>query len=220
MDTLRLMEERHSVRSYLKKPIEPKKLSLILAEIDRINERSGLHIQFMENAEGVFGSIFSRFIGWKHVQSYLALVGSDAPELYEKCGYYGEELVLYLQSIGLNTCWVGMFNASAVKAEVCPGEKLVITIPLGYGADSGKPHKSKAISEVTDVSDMPDWFRIGVKYALLAPTAVNQQKFFFSLDGDAPSVRVTGKGPFVKLDLGIVKYHFEAASGRYCNVCT
>ena len=31
---------------------------------------------------------------------------------------------------------------------------------------------------------MPDWFREGVVAALLAPTAVNQQKFFISRDGD------------------------------------
>ena len=220
MDTLELIKQRHSVRQYLEKPIDAETTEKINAEIARLNAESGLHMQFFTETDGVFGSFASRLIGWRYVPNFVAMIGKDSPELEETCGYYGEQLVIYLQSLGLNTCWVGMFKAAAVKAEVRPGEKLVITIPLGYGADSGKPHKSKAISEVTDVSDMPDWFRIGVKYALLAPTAVNQQKFFFSLDGDAPSVRVTGKGPFVKLDLGIVKYHFEAASGRNCNVCT
>lgn len=214
MDTMRSIRERHSVRAYLEKKIEPEKAAEIRAETEKINAESGLHIQFMSDADGVFGSLFSRAIGWKYVPSYLALVGPDAPGTDEKCGYYGEKLVLFLQSIGLNTCWVGMFKASAVRAEVRPGEKVFITIAVGYGANAGKPHRSKSVSDVTDVKDMPDWFRAGVESALLAPTAINQQKFLFSLDGDVPTARVSGRGPFVDLDLGIVKYHFEAASGR------
>jgi hypothetical protein len=67
---------------------------------------------------------------------------------------------------------------------------------------------------VTDVKEMPGWFKEGIEAALLAPTAVNQQKFTFTLDGDTPSVSVSANGPFVKLDLGIVKYHFELGSGK------
>jgi len=56
--------------------------------------------------------------------------------------------------------------------------------------------------------------REGIEAALLAPTAVNQQKFFISLDGNKPVFIVTANGPFVKLDLGIVKCHFEIGSGK------
>lgn len=214
MDALELIKQRHSVRSYLDKRIDDETMSLINAEIDRLNAESGLHMQFMEETDGVFGSLASRFIGWKFVPNYIALVGKDGPELDQTCGYYGEQLVLFLQSIGLNTCWVGMFKAGAVKAEIKDGERVVITIVVGYGASSGRQHRSKSVSDVTDAKDMPDWFRRGVEYALLAPTAVNQQKFIFSLDGDTPSLRASAKGPCVNIDLGIVRYHFEAASGR------
>lgn len=214
MNEMEMIRERHSVRAYLDRQIEPEKIEAICAEAARLNALSGLHMQFLPNADGVFGGLFSRVIGWKYVPSYLALVGPDAPGTDEKCGYYGERMVLFLQSIGLNTCWVGMFKSSAVRAEILPGEKVFITIAVGYGANAGKPHRSKPISEVADVSDMPDWFRAGVESALLAPTAINQQKFMFSLEGDAPVARVSGKGPFAGLDLGIAKYHFEVASGR------
>lgn len=49
--------------------------------------------------------------------------------------------------------------------------------------------------------------------ALLAPTAVNQQRFRFSLDGSTVTAVSTG-GARSKVDLGIVKYHFEAAAGK------
>ena len=56
----------------------------------------------------------------------------------------------------------------------------------------------------------------GPEAAMLAPTAVNQQKFRFELDGEKVSAVSTG-GFYSKIDLGIVKYHFEAASGHKVN---
>ena len=49
---------------------------------------------------------------------------------------------------------------------------------------------------------------------MLAPTAMNQQKFLFELNGDKVSAKVSGFGFYTKIDLGIVKYHFEAATGK------
>ena len=213
MDTLALIKQRHSVRQYLDKPIEAETMAKINAELDRLNAASGLHMQFMTETEGVFGSLASRFIGWKYVPNYVALVGKDSPGLEETCGYYGEQLVLFLQSIGLNTCWVGMFKAEGVKAEIKEGEKVVITIVVGYGANEGKQHKSKSVSDVTDVTDMSPEFRAGVECALLAPTAINQQRFFFTMKNGKPAAYNKSKGPFVNVDLGIAKYHFEAGSG-------
>ena len=62
-------------------------------------------------------------------------------------------------------------------------------------------------------ADMPDWFKEGVKAAMQAPTALNQQKFTIELQGDVPKIISKG-GPYTSVDLGIVKYNFEAASGH------
>ena len=93
------------------------------------------------------------------------------------------------------------------------GEKLCVIIALGYGETQGTSHKSKAISEVAKVDqEMPDWFKNGVEAALLAPTAMNQQKFLFSLSGNQVSAKA-GIGFYSHIDLGIVKYHFEVGAG-------
>lgn len=52
-----------------------------------------------------------------------------------------------------------------------------------------------------------------MKAALLAPTAMNQQKFRFTLSGNEVSAKSTG-GFYSKMDLGIVKFHFEEGAGR------
>ena len=214
MNELDMIRQRHSVRAYQMRPIEPEKAAVIRAEIDRLNALSGLHMQLIEGADNVFDRLPARFWGWKYVPAYIALAAPAGEEWEEKCGYYGEALVLFLQSLDLNTCWVGLFRASAVRAELREGERMVITIAVGYGETAGKPRKSKTVEQVTDAEEMPDWFRAGLECALLAPTAVNQQSFMFSLRHGVPSARVSGRGPFVRLDLGIVKYHFEVGSGR------
>ena len=48
--------------------------------------------------------------------------------------------------------------------------------------------------------------------ALLAPTAMNQQRFIFDLkDGNRVDAYALS-GPYSAIDLGIVKYHFEIAA--------
>ncbi len=90
-------------------------------------------------------------------------------------------------------------------------------IAIGYGETDGVKHKSKPLAKLCSVSeaDMPVWFKNGVKAATMAPTALNQQKFRISLDGEEPVI-TAGRGVTTKIDLGIIKYNFEAASGHKC----
>lgn len=214
MTELQAIFERHSVRKYLDKPIEPEKRALLQERIDRVNKEFGLHVQYIPGEGGVFSGIASKICGWSGVPGYIAMIGKSDDGLDELCGYAGERLVLYAQTIGLNTCWAGIFRRKSCTAKICEDEKLTLVIAVGYGVDSGHKRRSKKPEDVTDVRDMPEWFEKGIEAALLAPTARNQQKFFISLDGDKPVAKVAGSAPFAKLDLGIVKYHFELASGK------
>ncbi len=93
-------------------------------------------------------------------------------------------------------------------------EKLISLLAVGYGKTQGVAHKSKDISEVSVVENAPDWFINGVKAALLAPTALNLQKFVFTLiDNNKVSAKAK-RGTYSKIDLGIVKYHFEIGAGK------
>ena len=139
----------------------------------------------------------------------------DDAGLDQRAGYYGQQLVLLAQKIGLNTCWTGTFNKKNIDADVPDGQRLVICIAIGYGADSGKPHKSKTAAQVsTSGEDMPEWFVKGVEMALLAPTAINQQKFMINLGPDDAVEFVDKGGVLSQVDIGIVKYNFEVGSGR------
>ena len=215
MTIMEAIRQRHSVRQYTDKPLGEDVIRPLEEEIAAYNKESGLHIQLVKNEPKAFDSFMAHYGKFSGVTNYIAMIGKKGPGLEEACGYYGERLVLKAQQLGLNTCWVAMTYSKIRSAfSVGEGEKLCIVISLGYGKTQGVPHKSKAIEKVAKTDGpAPDWFTSGVEAALLAPTAMNQQKFRFTLTDDKVSVRA-GVGFYTKIDLGIVRYHFETGAGK------
>lgn len=213
MDILEIMKARHSVRQYREKKIEGEKREALSALVKECNAQSGLNIQIIFDEPKCFDSMMAHYGKFSGVENYIALVGKKSADLEEKVGYYGEKLVLKAQELGLNTCWVAMTHGKST-AEVRKGEKLACIIALGYGTTQGIAHNNKPIVQLCNCADtVPDWFSKGMEAVLLAPTAMNQQKFYFTLENEKVTAK-GGSGFYTKMDLGIVKYHFEAASGR------
>jgi hypothetical protein len=209
------IQVRHSVRQYIDRPLGQKEIEALKAEIQRCNQESGLHIQLVLNEPKAFDGFMAHYGSFRGVTNYIALIGKKGSALEEACGYYGERMVLLAQQLGLNTCWVALTYSKVNTAyEIGENEKLCAVIALGYGATQGTPHKLQDRSNVMKVSgEAPDWFQNGITAALLAPTAVNQQKFRFELEGNTVKAEA-GRGFYTKLDLGIVKYHFEVGAGK------
>ena len=172
-----------------------------------------MNIQIIFDEPKCFDSLMAHYGKFSGVENYIALVGKKDVGLDEKAGYYGEKLVLKAQEIGLNTCWTAMTHGKSA-AEIRKGEKLACIIALGYGATQGVAHQNKPVGQLCNCSaDMPDWFSHGMEAVLLAPTAMNQQKFYIMLENGRVSAKA-GKGFYTKMDLGIVKYHFEVVTGH------
>lgn len=94
-------------------------------------------------------------------------------------------------------------------------------IALGYGETQGVSHKIKSVQQVSNACDLtPAWFQKGVEAALLAPTAINQQKFSFEYIAMKNNKHIikANKGfsmiGYTQMDLGIAKCHFEIAIGN------
>lgn len=215
MSEIDAIKERHSVRNYEAKKIEADNVEKIRAKIEELNKEGNLHLQFMEDAGKTYNKLFNKVAGLGSAPSVIACVGIDDETLEQRVGYYGEKLVLFIQELGLNTCWAGTFNEKNIGAEVGDDEKLVISIAVGYGKDKGKPHKSKSPEQVIEAKgDRPYWFNKGVDMALLAPTAINQQKFTIRLNEDESVDFVDKGGIFSQVDLGIVRCHFEIGAEK------
>ena len=221
MTLLETVYARHSVRKYIDKELSADIIAALQDKIAECNKVGNLNIQLVQNETRAFTGMLSygQFSG---VKNYLVMVGKKSKDLDERVGYYGEQLVLFVQTLGLNTCWVGLSYRKVPEAyNVGKDENLVCMIALGYGETQGFSHKIKSIEEVSNASDItPSWFKKGVEAALLAPTAVNQQKFSFEHVGvknNCHQIRAK-KGfsmiGYTKIDLGIVKYHFEIGAGK------
>ena len=220
MDLLTAMKQRHAVRTYEQKPLADDVLKQLEEEIELCNKQSGLGIKLITNEPKLFSSKIAQYGRFRGVENYILVAGPKSSDLTEKCGYYGQHLALKAQQLGLNTCWVAMMAYTKLPegVKVNGGDKLVIVITVGYGTTQGVPHKSKTPQQVSNIDNTsPQWFANGVEGALLAPTALNQQKFYFELKGD--KVKATAKPAFYsRLDLGIAKYQFELASAKDKNI--
>ena len=216
MTDLEAIRARHSVRAYLDKPIPPELRRELDALAERCNRESGLHIRLIYDDPAGYDSFLTHYGVFRNVTNYIVLAGKKEGDFDFRCGYYGEKLVLLAQKLGLNTCWTALtFNKKRVRELVPEGESLCMAIALGYGKTQGVQHRSKRPERVSEgVETMPDWFEKGLEAALLAPTAVNQQKFCFGLENGEVTVRVKGIGSYTRVDLGIAALHFELGSGR------
>ncbi len=210
MQMLDLMKERHSVRQYSDKKIDGDVKTKLDTYVASINEESGLSMQIFYNEPNCFNSMLAHYGKFSNVKNYIAIVGKK--EEQEKSGYYGEKLVLKCQELGLNTCWVALTHGK-VNVQTKPQQKLLILIALGYGTNTGVAHKSKPIKELCKEDAYPEWFMKGMEAVSLAPTAMNQQKFLFEMKNGQVYANAL-RGFYSKIDLGIVKYHFEAVTGH------
>lgn len=210
MQMLDLMKERHSVRQYSDKKIEGDVKTKLDTYVASINEESGLSMQIFYNEPNCFNSMLAHYGKFSNVKNYIAIVGKK--EEQEKSGYYGEKLVLKCQELGLNTCWVALTHGK-VNVQTKPQQKLLILIALGYGTNTGVAHKSKPIKELCKEDAYPEWFMKGMEAVSLAPTAMNQQKFLFEMKNGQVYAKAL-RGFYSKIDLGIVKYHFETITGH------
>ncbi len=216
------IEARHSVRAYKDQPLSEDIVKLLEDKIEELNHEGQLHIQLICNEPKAFQGTMAKYGKFRNANNYIVMAGKKADDLDERVGYYGEHLVLLAQTLGLNTCWVGL-SYSKVPGTYVLGEdeKIACYIAIGYGETQGAGHKIKTVEQVSNATDItPAWFKKGVEAALLAPTAVNQQKFSFEYLGEENNrhkVRAR-KGfsmiGYTKMDLGIAKYHFEIGAGN------
>ena len=214
MEAMELMKQRHSVRQFVDKPIEEDVIVALEKEIADCNKESGMNIQLITNEPEAFQAGETSYGQFKGCRNYLVIVGPKGMD--EEAGYYGERVVLKALELGLNSCWVALtYKKGKAQGKENPGEKRYLVVALGYGETNGAAHKNKSLTDVSDYkTGDPDWYKNGLEAALLAPTAMNQQKFKFERTGETVKAKVAGLGFYTKIDLGIVKYHFELGSGK------
>ena len=212
MDIREAIKARHMVRKYTNDPIPSELVGKLNERIRENNDRFGMSIKLVTGkSDGLSG--FAKLILARGVNNYIALSGPDEPGLDEKAGYCGADIMLYAQTLGLNTWWIGgMYSKKGVQQNT-DGERPAGVIAVGYGRSQGVQHKMKSPQDVSSYDgEAPQWFVDGVGALLLAPTALN--KMAFTVRGSGNKVSLTcDNGVFSGVDKGIGKYFFEVGAG-------
>ena len=213
---LEALRQRHSVRRFTARPLTADVRDVLEREIGACNAESGLHIQLVTDEPAAFKGLasYGKFHGVTH---YLVMAAPKGKEADERVGYYGERLVLVAQQHGLCSCWVGLTYRKVSRAFTLEaGERVACVIALGYAEDHGVQHKLRTPETFApDYADAPQWYRQGIDAAVLAPSAINQQKYRFALevcDDALPIVHIhPGRSlvGYTRMDMGIAKLHFE-----------
>lgn len=227
MTKLEAIDERRSRRLYIPKPIDASVLIKLHDLITIYNAESGLSIRFIEDGSSAFSNFRKSYGLFSGVRSLLVLAGPKSdPLLKEKVGYYGEMLVLEATTFGLGTCWVGgTFDAKSPVYQLADTESLVCVIPIGYVETLSFKEKmvhqmvagkSKSIDQLLkSEAKLPDLYLEGLKAVQKAPSAANRQPVRFMFNKDVLTVFTEDDGKFNLVDLGIVKAHFELATGGH-----
>lgn len=229
----RAAKRRVSQRAYADLPVDQGAIDALRSCVDAANAcEACLDFQLygpLDNAGRAVGIASRMFAGTFHW--YAALVCDDDDVSLEKCGYYGERLVLLASHLGLGTCWVaGTFNRAITRAEVGKGRVLLAIVPIGHAMEKTpfaqrmirkSVRRSTKLPGQTVESDvpyeaLPEWVRAGAEAIIAGPSAVNQEPVVLMWDGAGLSARYepTRRPREVTIaDFGIAKLHFECLCG-------
>lgn len=184
-----------------------------------------------ESSDAVFKGAIGSFGKVRDAPAFVAFIGNTrSPKVQEAVGYTGEGVVLEATASQLGTCWVGGFfrpEVAARLAETQENESVLAVTPIGYVCKNesleeklmtgfGRTHKRHPLSHLTtglSERDWPEWVRVSLEAARLAPSAVNRQPWGFHVEQDSVTVFVRTIEPGFqvskRLDCGIAMLHIE-----------
>lgn len=220
MELKEMIGRRKSVRSYTGVPVEEPVLTQILEFID---SAAVLDPDIGFRAEIVSRDKIKCILPWLPPQ-LIAIYSEEKDGCLENAGFVFQQLDLYLQSIGIGTCWIGMGKMSDVKEAYKDGMRFVILLAFGYPKGTAqrtelREFRRKSLAEISDRADER------LEPARLAPSSVNSQPWYFVHDGEKIHVYGARKALFSglvlsdmnRIDIGIALAHLYVANpGTFC----
>lgn len=240
MDNIeRLIRERRSVRTFDKRPIDADTRKQLIEFAAQSENPYGLPIEFRlldANEHKLSSPVISGgdlYIGGKMKR---------AEHMEEAFGFAFEQIVLFAQSLGLGTVWIGgtMDRGLFERAmELGAGEVMPCVSPLGYPgqkmalretmmrkglkADDRKPFSELFFSgdfNTPLTEEAVGKLSLPFEMVRLAPSAVNKQPWRVVLAENsvhfylkrAKGFSDGGAGNMQKVDMGIALCHFELAA--------
>ena len=192
-----MIPHRRSVRSYHPEPVGEMPMTGIrafLAELQPLIPGAKVEARIIPTEHASF------LQKWRNPQ-FFAFYAEESEDALLNVGFMYQQLDLYLQSIGLGTCWVGL-GWPDEKLEPAPeGMKLAVMMAFGHPAEV--PQRSGADDfkrrTMEEISDLPDPHLEPVR---LAPSATNSQPWRFVHEGADLHIYREKLGPLKQRTLG------------------
>lgn len=144
----------------------------------------------------------------------LITVYSQEREGYlENVGFMFQQMDLYLQTLGLGVCWLGMGRMNPKTAASVEGMQFVIMLAFGYPKGDQLRHEPKEFKRKA-LGQIADWEDPRLEPARLAPSSVNSQPWYFSHENGTIHAYCTRKGMLGymnRIDMGIALAHLYVA---------
>ena len=139
MTLLDAVSVRSSLREYQPAPLTPLQQAQLEKTVSQCNARAGLHIRLLCGRPEPFAA-FKGDGRIRGAQNCLLFAGpAGDPNLEEKCGYCGEELILTAAAMGLGTCWVGgTYDRERCLCCLEEGDELVCAAAVGRPEPRGR----------------------------------------------------------------------------------
>ncbi|MBE6959631.1 MAG: nitroreductase [Ruminococcaceae bacterium] len=141
----------------------------------------------------------------------ITIYSEETDGWLENVGFLFQQMDLYLQSIGLGVCWLGMGRMNPKTVHKTEGMQFVIMMAFGHPKGDQLRYELKGFKRRTP-EQIADQVDPGLEPARLAPSAVNSQPWYFTHEGDNIHVYCSKKGN--RLDAGIALAHLYVANGE------
>lgn len=135
----------------------------------------------------------------------IAVFSEEKDGYLVNAGFMFQQLDLYLQTLGLGSCWLGMGRLdSDARSKNNDDLKFVIMLAFGYPNEDFRSDVSQFVRR--SLSDISDKIDERLEPARLAPSAVNSQPWYFTHEGEVIHVYCRKQGIFKKFSLGEMNY--------------
>lgn len=208
MNLEEIIYKRKSTRSYEMTPLSDETLEKIenySKELKPLDDNIKTYFKIVDNKN------VRLFLPWK-APHYIAIFSEQKEGYLRNVGFIYQQLDLYIQSLGIGSCWIGMGKYKPKDPN--------FVILIGFGKtkkDLYREHsefKRKTLSEISDYED------IKLEPARLAPSGTNDQPWYFIHNKDSFDVycKIHGiikkftNSKMNKIDIGIAIGHIYVSN--------
>jgi nitroreductase len=189
---IKAIETRRSCRQFQPERLDEEHLLKISQFIDEINAPFPHNIRFTIHETLSKESI----LHFKEPPQFIAFHSPTDDVIDQaKLGFLGELVILYCESIGVNTCWMGHYKKKQVNTIVNPqgnpGDYIFCISPLGHASKecdwvtklsqwsfSPKRKPASDFLQQESLKDYPEQISRALELARYAPSAMNTQKWY------------------------------------------